>query len=40
MLGAIIGNIVGNPYELNNIKTTNFPLYEYDQVILGGSTRD
>ena len=29
MLGAIIGDIVGSPYEFdeNNIKTTNFPLF-------------
>lgn len=28
MLGAVIGDIVGSPYEftINNIKTTNFPL--------------
>ena len=30
MLGAIIGDIVGSPYELtcNNIKTTDFPLFQ------------
>lgn len=27
MLGAIIGDIVGSPYEWNNIKTTDFPLF-------------
>ena len=27
MLGAIIGDIVGSPYEFNNIKTTNFPFF-------------
>lgn len=27
MLGAIIGDIVGSPYEFNNIKTTEFPLF-------------
>ena len=29
MLGAIVGDIVGSPYEFdwNNIKTTNFPLF-------------
>ncbi len=27
MIGAIIGDIVGSPYEWNNIKTTNFPLF-------------
>lgn len=29
MIGAIIGDIVGSPYEFdnNNIKTTNFPLF-------------
>jgi len=29
MLGAIIGDIVGSPYEFtrNNIKTTDFPLF-------------
>jgi len=29
MLGAILGDIIGSPYELdmNNIKTTNFPLF-------------
>lgn len=30
MLGAIIGDIVGSPYELdeNVIKTTDFPLFK------------
>lgn len=29
MLGAIIGDIVGSPYEFdcNNVKTTDFPLF-------------
>ena len=27
MLGAIIGDIVGSVYELNNIKTKDFPLF-------------
>lgn len=29
MLGAIAGDIIGSPYEftVNNIKTTNFPLF-------------
>jgi len=27
MLGAIIGDIVGSPYEFDNIKTTDFPLF-------------
>ena len=27
MLGAIIGDIVGSPYEWHNIKTTEFPLF-------------
>ena len=27
MLGAIIGDIVGSPYEFNNINTTDFPLF-------------
>ena len=29
MIGAIIGDIVGSPYEFNanNIKTTDFPLF-------------
>ena len=27
MLGAIIGDIVGSPYEFNNIKTTDFELF-------------
>jgi ADP-ribosylglycohydrolase len=27
MWGAIIGDIVGSPYEWNNIKTTEFPLF-------------
>ena len=28
MLGAIIGDTVGSVYEFNNIKTTNFPLFD------------
>lgn len=28
MLGAIIGDIVGSVYEWDNIKTTNFPLFQ------------
>ena len=27
MLGAIIGDIVGSPYEFANIHTTRFPLF-------------
>jgi ADP-ribosylglycohydrolase len=27
MLGAIVGDIVGSPYEFHNIKTTDFPLF-------------
>ena len=29
MLGAIVGDVVGSPYEFdwNNVKTTNFPLF-------------
>lgn len=27
MLGAIIGDFIGSPYEFNNIKTTDFPLF-------------
>lgn len=27
MLGAIIGDFIGSPYEFNNIKTTEFPLF-------------
>jgi len=27
MLGAIIGDIVGSPYEFHNIKTTDFPFF-------------
>jgi ADP-ribosylglycohydrolase len=27
MIGAIIGDIIGSPYEFNNIKTTDFPLF-------------
>ncbi|MCD8329963.1 MAG: ADP-ribosylglycohydrolase family protein [Lachnospiraceae bacterium] len=30
MLGAIIGDIVGSVYELNNIKTKDFPLFRED----------
>ena len=30
MLGAIIGDIVGSPYEFHNIKTTDFPLFSED----------
>ena len=28
MLGAIIGDTIGSVYEFNNIKTTDFPLFE------------
>lgn len=28
MLGAIIGDIVGSPYEFHNIKRTDFPLFQ------------
>jgi ADP-ribosylglycohydrolase len=28
MIGAIIGDTVGSVYEFDNIKTTNFPLFE------------
>lgn len=28
MLGSIIGDIVGSPYEFNNIKTKEFPLFK------------
>ena len=27
MIGAIIGDIIGSPYEVNNINTTDFPLF-------------
>jgi ADP-ribosylglycohydrolase len=27
VLGAIVGDIIGVPYEFNNIKTTSFPLF-------------
>ena len=27
MMGAIIGDIIGSPYEFNNIKTKDFPLF-------------
>ncbi len=27
MFGAIIGDIVGSPYEFHNIKTKDFPLF-------------
>lgn len=29
MLGAIVGDVVGSPYEFdrNNVKTTDFPLF-------------
>ena len=30
MFGAIIGDIVGSPYEFNNIKTKDFPLFGAD----------
>ena len=30
MLGAIAGDIIGVPFEHNPIKTTKFPLYNYD----------
>ena len=30
MLGAIIGDIVGSPYEFHNIKTKDFPLFSDD----------
>lgn len=32
MLGAIIGDIVGSPYEFNNIKTKTFPLFSDSSV--------
>ena len=28
MIGAIIGDIVGSPYEFHNIKRTDFPLFQ------------
>ena len=35
MLGAIIGDIVGSPYEFDdyNIKTTDFPLFSKESEI-------
>ena len=27
MIGAILGDIVGSPYEFDNIKTKDFPLF-------------
>ena len=27
MLGAVIGDIIGSPYEFHNIKTKNFSLF-------------
>lgn len=27
MIGAIVGDIIGSPYELNNIRHTDFPLF-------------
>lgn len=27
MIGAIVGDIAGSPYEFDNIKTTDFPLF-------------
>ena len=35
MLGAIIGDIVGSPYEFDdyNIKTTDFPLFSEESEI-------
>ena len=29
MLGAVAGDIIGSPYEWHNIKTTDFPLFNY-----------
>lgn len=28
MIGAIIGDIVGSPYEFHNIKRKDFPLFQ------------
>ena len=28
MIGAVIGDTVGSVYEFNNIKTTEFPLFD------------
>ena len=28
MIGALVGDIVGSIYERNNIKTTDFPLFQ------------
>ena len=32
MLGAIAGDIIGSLYEINNIKTKDFPLLNPDSV--------
>ena len=39
MIGAIIGDIVGSPYEFNanNIKTTDFPLFSEKSAITDDS---
>jgi ADP-ribosylglycohydrolase len=29
MIGAIIGDIIGSIYEAHNIKTTDFPLFDW-----------
>ncbi len=32
MLGAIFGDVVGSPYEFDNVKTKDFPLFTYNSV--------
>lgn len=45
MLGAIAGDIIGSPYEFNNIKSTDFPLFRgesrfTDDTVLTVATAD
>jgi len=37
MLGAIIGDIIGSPYEWNYIKTTEFPLFSDESYVTDDS---
>ena len=37
MLGAIVGDIIGSPYEYRPIKTTEFPLFQEDSIFTDDS---
>ena len=43
MIGAIVGDIAGSPYEFDNIKTTAFPFFRIsldDDPVVDGDTGD